>query len=309
LEYGNHGQGLWTRSASSIPGHGQESGDVLWSRWALCLLGTAHQQHDQPPPGFGSTSRSRCGCGLRCLFANFAGGHGRGPRQGSGDTLRKAKGETIALRYTRTAALEEIASGQLRAGDLIYVEANHYIAGDGEVIEGVASVDESAIMANRPRSSARPAATLGRHGGQVLSDWIKVASPPTPENLPRRMIALVEGATAQKTPTRSRSAFCSPASPSFSARCGHIATFGCTPSPQTVFVLVSLLGLPDSHYIGGLLSAMGLPAWTAWSVQRLAMSGRAVEAAGTSTPCCSTRPAYHSRTARPRSSLRSGHQS
>src|SRR5579872_5106690 len=79
------------------------------------------------------------------LFANFAEAMAEGRGKAQADTLRKAKGETIAKRYKADGSFEEIASGLLRAGDVIYVEAGKYIAGDGEVIEGVASVDESAI--------------------------------------------------------------------------------------------------------------------------------------------------------------------
>src|ERR1700741_3509170 len=79
------------------------------------------------------------------LFANFAEAMAEGRGKAQADTLRKAKAETIAQRYTASGDFEEGISGQLRAGDVIYVAAGHYIAGDGEVIEGVASVDESAI--------------------------------------------------------------------------------------------------------------------------------------------------------------------
>ena len=72
------------------------------------------------------------------LFANFADAMAEGRGKAQADTLRKAKGETIAQRYTASGSLEQVASGLLRAGDIIYVPAGHYIAGDGEVIEGVA---------------------------------------------------------------------------------------------------------------------------------------------------------------------------
>ncbi len=79
------------------------------------------------------------------LFANFAEAMAEGRGKAQADTLRKAKGETIAHKYNATGNLEEISSSLLRSGDLIYVEAGQFIAGDGEVVEGVASVDESAI--------------------------------------------------------------------------------------------------------------------------------------------------------------------
>jgi len=99
----------------------------------------------------------------------------RAAAKAQADTLRKAKGETIAKRYTADGGLEDVASGLLRLGDVTYVEANNYIAGDGEVIEGVASVDESAITGESRLSSVRPARPLRSHRRhKVLSDWIKV---------------------------------------------------------------------------------------------------------------------------------------
>jgi K+-transporting ATPase ATPase B chain len=137
------------------------------------------------------------------LFANFAEAMAEGRGKAQADTLRKAKGETIAQRYKADGSFEEVASGLLRAGDVIYVEAGNYIAGDGEVIEGVASVDESAITGEsapviREAGGDRSAVTGGT---KVLSDWIKVRITSNPgETFLDRMIALVEGATRQKTP-------------------------------------------------------------------------------------------------------------
>jgi len=137
------------------------------------------------------------------LFANFADAMAEGRGKAQADTLRKAKGETIAKRYKEDGSFEEVVSGALRAGDVIYVEAGKYIAGDGEVIEGVASVDESAITGEsapviREAGGDRSAVTGGT---KVLSDWIKVKITSNPgETFLDRMIALVEGATRQKTP-------------------------------------------------------------------------------------------------------------
>src|ERR1700729_2419377 len=137
------------------------------------------------------------------LFANFAEAMAEGRGKAQADTLRKAKGETVAQRYTATGAFEEVASGMLRAGDIIYVVAGRYIAGDGEVIEGVASVDESAITGEsapviREAGGDRSAVTGGT---RVLSDQIKVRITSNPgETFLDRMIALVEGAERQKTP-------------------------------------------------------------------------------------------------------------
>ena len=108
------------------------------------------------------------------LFANFAEAMAEGRGKAQADTLRKAKGETIARRYSSAGELEDVTSSLLRAGDLIYVVAGQFIAGDGEVIEGVASVDESAITGEsapviREAGGDRSAVTGGT---KVLSDFI-----------------------------------------------------------------------------------------------------------------------------------------
>src|ERR1700741_3088829 len=96
-------------------------------------------------PGFGFNLQISLWLWFTVLFANFAEAMAEGRGKAQADTLRKAKAETTARRYKASGDFEEGISGQLRAGDVIYVAAGHYIAGDGEVIEGVASVDESAI--------------------------------------------------------------------------------------------------------------------------------------------------------------------
>src|SRR5579875_2075564 len=137
------------------------------------------------------------------LFANFAEAIAEGRGKAQADTLRKAKGETIAYRYRDDGSMETVSSSQLRAGDVIKVDAGQFIAGDGEVIEGVASVDESAITGEsapviREAGGDRSAVTGGT---RVLSDWIKVRITSNPgETFLDRMIALVEGAQRQKTP-------------------------------------------------------------------------------------------------------------
>ena len=154
-------------------------------------------------PGFGFNLQITLWLWFTVLFANFAEAMAEGRGKAQADTLRKAKGETIAKRYSASGSLEDVASGMLRAGDIIYVLAGHYIAGDGEVIEGVASVDESAITGEsapviREAGGDRSAVTGGT---KVLSDWIKVRITSNPgETFLDRMIALVEGATRQKTP-------------------------------------------------------------------------------------------------------------
>jgi K+-transporting ATPase ATPase B chain len=220
------------------------------------------------------------------LFANFAEAMAEGRGKAQADTLRKAKGETIARRYKTDGGFEEIVSGSLRAGDVIYVEAGHYIAGDGEVIEGVASVDESAITGEsapviREAGGDRSAVTGGT---KVLSDWIKVRITSNPgETFLDRMIALVEGATRQKTPNEiALSILLSGLTIIFLLAVVTLQPFAIYSSaPQTVFVLVSLLVCLIPTTIGGLLSAIGIAGMDRLvQYNVLAMSGRAVEAAG-----------------------------
>src|SRR5271165_914776 len=144
-----------------------EVGSVL----TTVLLATDFANHRS---GLGFNLQITAWLWFTVLFANFAEAMAEGRGKAQADTLRKAKGETIAKKYTAEGSLEEIASGLLRAGDIIYVEANHYIAGDGEVIEGVASVDESAITGEsapviREAGGDRSAVTGGT---KVLSDWV-----------------------------------------------------------------------------------------------------------------------------------------
>ncbi len=220
------------------------------------------------------------------LFANFAEAMAEGRGKAQADTLRKAKGETIAKRYKDDGSFEDVVSGLLRAGDVIYVEAGNYIAGDGEVIDGVASVDESAITGEsapviREAGGDRSAVTGGT---KVLSDWIKVRITSNPgETFLDRMIALVEGATRQKTPNEiALSILLSGLTIIFLLAVVTLQPFAMYSSaPQTVFVLVSLLVCLIPTTIGGLLSAIGIAGMDR-QVQYnvLAMSGRAVEAAG-----------------------------
>src|ERR1700690_3959722 len=118
-----------------------EVGSVLTT--ALLINDTINHR-----PGFGFNLQITLWLWFTVLFANFAEAMAEGRGKAQADTLRKAKGETVAIRLKsqdKASAREEVSSAALRAGDFIYVEAGHYIAGDGEVIDGVASVDESAI--------------------------------------------------------------------------------------------------------------------------------------------------------------------
>jgi K+-transporting ATPase ATPase B chain len=223
------------------------------------------------------------------LFANFAEAMAEGRGKAQADTLRKAKGETVAIRLkseSKDAEREHVSSAALRAGDIIYVEAGRFIAGDGEVIDGVASVDESAITGEsapviREAGGDRSAVTGGT---KVLSDWIMVRITSNPgETFLDRMIALVEGAKRQKTPNEiALSILLSGLTIIFLlavATLQPIAVY--SQAPQTIFVLVSLLVCLIPTTIGGLLSSIGIAGMdrlVRYNV--LAMSGRAVEAAG-----------------------------
>ena len=220
------------------------------------------------------------------LFANFAEAIAEGRGKAQADTLRKAKGETIAHRQDRDGVVEDVSSSELRIGDLIRVEAGQHIAGDGEVIEGVASVDESAITGEsapviREAGGDRSAVTGGT---LVLSDWITVRITSNPgETFLDRMIALVEGARRQKTPNEiALSILLSGLTIVFLLAVGTLQPFALySHAPQTLFVLVSLLVCLIPTTIGALLSAIGIAGMDRLiQYNVLAMSGRAVEAAG-----------------------------
>src|SRR6266849_785030 len=140
------------------------------------------------------------------VFANFAEAMAEGRGKAQADTLRRARTTTMAKRlasHDRFGKAEEVAAPALRKGDLVLVEAGDVIPGDGDVVEGVASVDESAITGESApvirESGGDCSAVTG--GTRVLSDWIVVQVSANPgETFLDRMIALVEGAKRQRTP-------------------------------------------------------------------------------------------------------------
>src|SRR6202161_2947637 len=256
-----------------------EVGSVLTS--ALLIVNFQHHRET-----FGFNLQITLWLWFTVLFANFAEAMAEGRGKAQADTLRKAKGETVAKRYKADGTFEEVVSGALRAGDVIYVAAGSYIAGDGEVIEGVASVDESAITGEsapviREAGGDRSAVTGGT---KVLSGWIRVRITSNPgETFLDRMIALVEGATRQKTPNEiALSILLSGLTIVFLLAVVTLQPFAMySKAPQTVFVLVSLLVCLIPTTIGGLLSAIGIAGMDRLvQYNVLAMSGRAVEAAG-----------------------------
>ncbi|MBZ5631004.1 MAG: potassium-transporting ATPase subunit KdpB, partial [Acidobacteriia bacterium] len=220
------------------------------------------------------------------LFANFAEAMAEGRGKAQADTLRKARAETVANRLLASGQTEKVPSSKLRAGDLVLVAASEFVPSDGEIIEGVASVDESAITGEsapviREAGGDRSAVTGGT---RVLSDEIKVRITSNPgETFLDRMIALVEGAERQKTPNEiALNILLAGLTIIFLLAVVTLQPFAIySGSPQTVFVLVSLLVCLIPTTIGGLLSAIGIAGMDRLIQHNvLAMSGRAVEAAG-----------------------------
>jgi K+-transporting ATPase ATPase B chain len=220
------------------------------------------------------------------LFANFAEAMAEGRGKAQADALRRAKAETTAVRLRIDGTTENVPSSDLRAGDLCLIVAGHMIPGDGEIIEGVASVDESAITGEsapviREAGGDRSAVTGGT---RVLSDQITVRITSNPgETFLDRMIALVEGAERQKTPNEiALNILLAGLTIIFLLAVVTLQPIAIySTAPQTVFVLISLLVCLIPTTIGGLLSAIGIAGMDRLVQHNvLAMSGRAVEAAG-----------------------------
>jgi K+-transporting ATPase ATPase B chain len=219
------------------------------------------------------------------LFANFAEAMAEGRGKAQADNLRKTRTETTAKRI-RDGELEMVPAPSLRKGDVVMVEAGDVIPGDGEVIEGVAAVKEAAITGEsapviRESGGDRSAVTGGT---TVISDWIKVRITVNPgESFLDRMIGLVEGAQRQKTPNEiALSILLAGLTIVFLLVCTTLypfARYGGT--ALSVPVLVALLVCLIPTTIGGLLSAIGIAGMDRLVQHNvLAMSGRAVEAAG-----------------------------
>src|SRR6202521_1708132 len=236
--------------------------------------------------GFGFEFQITVWLWFTVLFANFAEAMAEGRGKAQADTLRKARTETIAYKLKPDGCTVEMSGSKLRAGDVVVVIAGQFIPGDGEVIEGVASVDESAITGEsapviREAGGDRSAVTGGT---RVLSDEIKVRITSNPgETFFDRMIKLVEGASRQKTPNEiALNILLAGLTIIFLLAVVTLQPFAIySGSPQTIFVLVSLLVCLIPTTIGGLLSAIGIAGMDRL-IQRnvIAMSGRAVEASG-----------------------------
>ncbi|MED0679972.1 potassium-transporting ATPase subunit KdpB [Aneurinibacillus thermoaerophilus] len=220
------------------------------------------------------------------LFANFAEALAEGRGKAQANTLRKTKSDTIAKLLQKDGSIKEVSSTQLRKGDIVRVDAGELIPSDGEIIEGLASVDESAITGESAPVIKEAGGDFSSvtGGTRVVSDYIivKVTTDPG-ESFLDRMISLVEGATRQKTPN-------------------EIALTTLLTVLTLIFLFVIITIVPLANYlhikldtatliallvclipttIGGLLSAIGIAGMnrvTQFNV--LAMSGKAVEAAG-----------------------------
>jgi potassium-transporting ATPase ATP-binding subunit len=222
------------------------------------------------------------------LFANFAEAVAEGRGKAQAATLRRARTETLAKRIASVGATqyETVPAPELKQGDIVLVEAGELIPSDGDVIEGIASVDESAITGEsapviRESGGDRSAVTGGT---RVLSDWIKVRiTAAQGSTFLDRMIALVEGAERQKTPNEIALnillagltiifVFAVATIPSFATYAGGAVS---------VVILVALFVALIPTTIGALLSAIGIAGMDRLvRFNVLAMSGRAVEAAG-----------------------------
>ncbi|MGD0670585.1 MAG: potassium-transporting ATPase subunit KdpB [Candidatus Binatus sp.] len=220
------------------------------------------------------------------LFANFAEAMAEGRGKAQADNLRKTRTETQAKLIIEGSQTKLVPAAQLRRGDVVMVAANDVIPGDGEVIEGIAAVNEAAITGeSAPVIRESGGDRSGVTGGTtVISDWIKVKITANPgETFLDRMIALVEGAQRQKTPNEiALSILLSGLTIVFLLVVVTLYPFGLYGGTRLALpVLVALLVCLIPTTIGGLLSAIGIAGMDRLVQHNvLAMSGRSVEAAG-----------------------------
>jgi K+-transporting ATPase ATPase B chain len=268
----------------------------------VVLLGSAYttvvlvRDIAQGRPGVGFTLQLALWLWFTVVFANFAEAMAEGRGKAQADTLRKSRTQTKAKRLPAKAAtnaphidrsrFEEVGAEALRRGDLVVCLPGDIIPGDGEVVDGVASVDESAITGEsapviRESGGDRSAVTGGT---KVLSDYIVVRITANPgETFLDRMIALVEGASRQKTPNEiALTILLSGLTVVFLFAVATLQPFAIySGSPTTIPILIALLVCLIPTTIGGLLSAIGIAGMDRMIQQNvIAMSGRAVEAAG-----------------------------
>ena len=229
------------------------------------------------------------------VFANFAEAMAEGRGKAQAESLRRARRDIQAKRLTqprRDAAYQLVPGPSLRKDDVVLVEAGDYIPGDGEAIDGISSVDESAVTGEsapviRESGGDRSAVTGGT---RVLSDWLVVRITSNPgETFLDRMIALVEGAKRQKTPNEiALTILLAALTIIFLMACATLLPFSLYAveaaglgTPITITVLAALLVCLAPTTIGGLLSAIGIAGMDRMiQANVIATSGRAVEAAG-----------------------------
>ncbi|KUN66010.1 potassium transporter KtrB [Streptomyces griseorubiginosus] len=256
---------------------------VMFVVWIGSVLTTVFSFKD-PGDWFGWTISAWLW--LTVVFANLAEAVAEGRGKAQADTLRKAKTDTVARRLLKDGSEEQVPGTGLKIGDRVVCEAGDIIPGDGDVVEGVASVDESAITGEsapviRESGGDRSAVTGGT---KVLSDRIVIKITTKPgETFIDRMINLVEGAARQKTPNEiALNILLASLTIVFLLAVATLPPFADYAGTHlTMVVLVALLVCLIPTTIGALLSAIGIAGMDRL-VQRnvLAMSGRAVEAAG-----------------------------
>jgi K+-transporting ATPase ATPase B chain len=219
------------------------------------------------------------------LFANFAEAVAEGRGKAQAQALKNTRSNTKAKRFSGDS-LEVVDASQLKKGDLLLIEAGDIIPGDGEVVEGMATVDESAVTGESApvirESGGDKSSVTG--GTRVLSDWIKVRVTANPgETFLDRMISLVEGAKRQKTPNEiALTILLVGLTIIFLLTVATLQPYAVySGASLSVTVLVALLVCLIPTTIGGLLSAIGIAGMDRLLKRNvLAMSGRAVEAAG-----------------------------
>jgi potassium-transporting ATPase ATP-binding subunit len=270
---------------------------VMFVVWVVSVLTTVLGFHalggqGEAPPAF--IFGVAAWLWLTVLFANFAEAMAEGRAKAHADNLRRSRTEVTAhkRRDSNGAAYDDVAATTLRKGDVVRIVAGEVIPADGEVIEGAASVDESAVTGEsapviRESGGDRSAVTGST---RVLSDWIVVRVAVNPgESFLDRMIAMVEGARRQKTPNEvALNILLAGLTIIFLVVCATLLPYSLYAVqssgqgvPVTVTVLVALLVCLAPTTIGALLSAIGIAGMNRLSQANVvAMSGRAVEAAG-----------------------------
>lgn len=221
------------------------------------------------------------------VFANFAEAVAEGRGKAQADSLRSTRSDTIARKILPDQSIQEVNSTELRRGDLVKVVAGDMIPSDGEVIQGVASVDESAITGESAPVLKQPATDIASSvtgGTKILSDELTIRITADPgQGFIDRMIALVEGAERSKTPNEiALTVLLAVLTQVFLivvATLPPLANY--VQSPTTIAILVSLLVALIPTTIGGLLSAIGIAGMDRVAqFNVIATSGRAVEACG-----------------------------